>query len=158
MQDNNKTKELIAYLIGEHPNASVTALMKLCYLIDLVFVKEGKPQLTNFEYIRYRFGPFDKKIYQFMEQLTSEGLVAQKQEYTTSGKDFIIYELNEENRNSHPNLSEEETSIIKKVISNVVGHGAKGLTQIAYKTKPMIAIGAEMDNDSGLFHKLNLNT
>jgi uncharacterized phage-associated protein len=151
----NKTKQIITYLIDKHPNTSVTALMKLCYLIDLVSIKETGKQITNFTYIRYNFGPFDKKIYNYLESLTEDKVITQKQEYTASGKDFIIYQITETTEPNHSEIN-DSTTMINKVLDNVVGHGAKGLTQIAYQTEPMIKIGAKIGNDNGMFQKLNL--
>jgi len=37
-----KTFQVLSYIIKNHPNVSVTSLMKLSYLVDLVAIDKGK--------------------------------------------------------------------------------------------------------------------
>ena len=60
----DKTRQLLAYLIEKHPETSITGLMKLAYISDLGSIKKTGNQISNFEYTRYKYGPFDKRIYQ----------------------------------------------------------------------------------------------
>ena len=54
-------------------------------------------------------------------------------------------------------LSKNEIDTINEVLKSLEGLGAKALSEIAYKTKPMKAVGAEQDNDKGLNEILNLS-
>ena len=53
-------------------------------------------------------------------------------------------------------LTDEEKDLSVKVLKSLRGLGAKTLSDIAYKTKPMKALGAKPANDKGLNQVLNL--
>lgn len=157
MNLDEKTKKLLVYLTKQHPNASVTVLMKLCYFVDLVNVKSSKKQITDFNYIRYQYGPFDKKIYSYLEDLVFAKEVKENQSFANeTHNDFIVF--------SGPDkeveltfLKGNETESVKTVLDELAGYGAKALTDIAYKTKPMLKIGATRGGTEGIFEKLELN-
>lgn len=153
---NKKTKELLVYLIKEHPNPSITVLMKLCYLIDLVAYKQSGNQITNFEYTRYTFGPFDKKIYSYIEELSLEGRVIQKPTYNPrNGDEYIVFETKDDFEVSE--LKNGEKEIVDSVLDDVSGYGANVLTQIAYKTKPMKKLGATLGGSESIGEKLDFD-
>lgn len=157
MANKNKDLQILAYLAQKHPKASVTVLMKLCYLIDLVSFKRNKEQITGFEYKRYNFGPFDEDIYIRLKELTEKNIISQKQDYTQTGNEYIIYCFNEESDFSFDEISEPEIGIMNEVLDSVNGYGAKALTDIAYKTRPMQALGATLNGGEHLNEKLDLS-
>jgi uncharacterized phage-associated protein len=157
MAIKNKDLQIIAYLSKKHPKASVTVLMKLCYLIDLINVKREKKQITSFEYRRYNYGPFDDNIYPCLEELATKKIIEAKTDYTQGGNEFIVYCFNEESGFKFDEISEKEFSIIDELLESVNGYGAKVLTEIAYKTKPMQALGATIDGGENLNAKLDLS-
>jgi hypothetical protein len=53
-------------------------------------------------------------------------------------------------------LKPEEKETIDEVVNSLAGLGAKDLTAIAYKTKPMVKLGAKLNNSIGLNQKLDL--
>lgn len=154
---NNKTGDLLRYLIKRHPNPTVTVLMKLCYLVDLVALKNSDNKVSDFRYIRYKFGPFDKSIYTYLESLAENHSVSQEQGFANeTANDFIVYIPGQSAKDEYPLLSAVDVSAADKVLDEVSGYGAKALTDIAYKTKPMLAIGATRGGDEGLYAELNL--
>ena len=156
---NDKTGELLTYLAEKHPNPTVTVLMKLCYLIDLVSMKKYGGKVTDFNYIRYKFGPFDKKIYSYLERLATGGLISQEQGFAAeSANDFIVYSSGPTPRSNYQLFAGNDKEAADTVLQEVAGYGAKALTDIAYKTKPMIALGATRGGIEGLYQQLNLNT
>jgi hypothetical protein len=64
--------------------------MKLSYLVDLVNIKKRKEKISDFEYIRYNFGPFDNKIYNFVKQLLEKNIITQDSILSFSG-DYFSY-------------------------------------------------------------------
>ena len=73
-------------------------------------------------------------------------------------EEYILYMNNPERATlSYDKITKKEINIIHEVLTTVRGLGAKALTEIAYKTKPMKAIGAEIGNKKGLGLPLDLN-
>lgn len=159
MKTNKKTKSLILYLISSKPNMSITALMKLIYLVDLISVRERKKQVSNFSYIRYNFGPFNKGIYSYIEELSESGLIESFNNYTQGDEEYVVYNVNrkKDERFNFDLLSEEEMKIVDELLESVKGFGARLLTEVSYKTKPMKSLGAKINNSKGIGEKLDLS-
>jgi len=151
-----KIKQLLAYLIQNHPPLPITSLMKLSYIVDLVSIKKYNKQISNFEYIRYKYGPFNNKIYEYMQNLLENNIISEEPDYTPRGDEYIIYKFNQESDVSFDKLTEDDKEVIDEVLNSLRGYGAKALVDLAYKTKPMKKIGATQDNDVGLKEKLDL--
>lgn len=151
-----KTTQLLAYILKHH-KSSVTSLIKLAYLIDLVSLKKGNSQVSNFQYIRYNFGPFDSRIYSYIEDMTNKGLITPIPEFTPAGNEFISYELNDDADINFEAINDGEKSSIDEVLAQLSGYGAKALTEVAYKTKPMVALGATLGGNEHLGEVLNLH-
>ena len=155
---DQKTKDVLIYVSQKHPRASITAFMKICYLIDLISFKNIKRQITQFSYRRYNYGPFDDKIYSYIQGLLEEKIINSESEYTPNGQEYFVYSYNDSDENNPSlSLSEDEIKIADEVLNAVVGFGAKTLTEIAYKTKPMVALGATLGGRENLSEPLNLS-
>ena len=63
---SKKTDQLLTYIVKGHPEISITSLMKLSYLVDLVNIGKTDKQVSDFRYTRYIYGPFDHKIYKYL--------------------------------------------------------------------------------------------
>ncbi len=150
-----KNKELLSIILDEFGSASVTALMKLCYLVDCKFVKDTSEQLSDFSYIRYNFGPYDQALYFTLNSLENAKVISssyQPHAYEAVKK-FTLNELT-------PNvqtITEDEENAVREYIKNLCGFDAKTLTHIAYKTKPMTALGATLGGTEALGQSLNLS-
>ena len=137
----HKTKELLSYITKFNQKVTVTSLMKLSYLIDVVSMKRNKEQVSKFEYKRYSHGPFDPKIYNYIKDLVAKGILIEEPEYNVSGDEYVTYRFNEESDISLDKI-EDDKEIINDVLEGLKGYTARTLTDIAYKTKPMKKIGA----------------
>lgn len=64
---NRKTFEMFNYFLPKIKFDYVgrLQLIKIPYFIDLEIFAKYSRCLTNFEYIRYTYGPFDKKVYSY---------------------------------------------------------------------------------------------
>lgn len=151
-----KTKQLLAYIIQHHSPLPITSLMKLSYIVDLISIKKYDKQISDFEYTRYLYGPFNNKIYKYIEDLSNHKIVLEEPAYTPLGDEYIIFKFNEESNASFDKIAPEEKQIIDEVLESLRGYGAKALVDLAYRTKPMNKIGAKQDNDMGLNEKLDL--
>ncbi len=148
---NEKTKQLIFSLLKKNPECSITSLMKLAYLVDLISVERYKKQVSNFKYRRYYYGPFDSKIYLYIEDLINKKIIIPKSDYTiTTGKEFVVYSPSESSDYNSDKINSKELMIIDELLESVKGYGARALTEIAYRTKPMIALGAKTNNSKGI--------
>jgi uncharacterized phage-associated protein len=153
-----KTHQLLAYLVKHYPGLSITALMKLAYVVDLVSIGKGQGKISDFEYVRYKHGPFHPMIYSCVQELVQGGIIKEDVEFTPMGNEFIVYRYNEDAELECSKLTEENIIVIEEVLSSVMGLGAKALTQLSYKTKPMKKLGARQDNEIGFNEKLDLWT
>ncbi len=151
-----KTQQLLAYIIQRHNKASVTVLMKLSYLIDLVSLKKGGKQITHYNYVRYNYGPFDNVIYADLQALINAKVVQPHPDYVPSGEEYIVYSYNEDSTLDFSALSDEDRAIADEVLENVKGYGARTLTEIAYKTKPMQKFEATLGGTEHLGETLDL--
>lgn len=154
---SSKTKILLAYIVRGHEHASVTEIMKLSYLIDLVSSKKRGKKISDFTYRRYNFGPFDERIYSFLSILCSEEVLINDVDYTSLGSEYVVYTFNKEKECSFDELAEEEKKLADEVLEKVKGYGAKTLTEIAYKTKPMQKLGATIGGKENINVELDLN-
>ncbi len=152
-----KNQQLISYLVSVHPRSSITSLIKLAYLIDLVSLKISNRKISEYNYIRYYYGPYDESISDDLRILVEKEIIIPKTEYTQNGTEYIIYDLNDEAEFSLSDISREEKEIIDNFTESVKGYGAKMLTDLAYKTKPMLSFGATQGGREHFSEPLNLN-
>lgn len=152
----DKTRQLLAYIIKNHPSISITGLMKLAYISDLVSIKKHNKQISDFQYIRYIYGPFNTDIYAYIKSLVDQGVILEYPDYTPRGDEFIIYKYNKDTDFSFAKLTKKDRQVIDEVIESLLGYGAMALVDLSYKTKPMIKIGAKQGNGKGLNEKLDL--
>lgn len=151
-----KTKQLLAYLIQHHPSLSITSLMKLSYICDLVSVKKHDKPISEFQYIRYKYGPFNNDIYKYIQCLVRQNVISEEANYTLLGDEFITFKFNDESDFSFKKLTRKDKETINEVLDSLRGYGVRALVDLAYRTKPMVKIGAKQGNDVGLNEELDL--
>ena len=130
--------------------------MKLCYFVDIISVKKLGKQITKFKYKGYYFGPFDSKIYTEVNTLVDDEILIPKSEYA-SNEEYICYDYNtKQEKLEFKLLKSKELKIVDEVIEQLKGYGAKALSEIAYKTKPMLKIKAVQGGNKHINKKLDL--
>lgn len=150
---NEKNKQLVLFILKNRGETSITELLKLLYLIDLKYLKDKNQKLTDFNYVRYNYGPFDKNIYWIIESLISEGKIEYKLYNTSFWDEITKYSI----LNTTMNLdieTELDLSIAHQLLVDFSGFTASDLTKIAYKTTPMLALWAEIGNTKGFNQEL----
>lgn len=153
---SNKTKQLLTYLIDQHDISTVTSLMKLCYLSDLVNTQRQGKKISDFKYIRWHYGPYDQSIMNYLFELIEEDLIESEAQFTKDGNEYYHYKIKKKDYDTSL-LNEKEISNIEAVLNTLQGYGPAGLKQVAYKTKPMKALGATEDGKENLGARLNLS-
>ena len=114
-----KTVELYNYIFSNIKNIpDIMQFMKIPYFIDLEFIKNNGKQITNFEYIRWNYWPFDKKVYDYQKLFSFDN-----ERWIKDIKP--IY------------LSLAEIKIIDIVLSNIPKDNWQLLKELSYKTWPM---------------------
>ena len=151
-----KTTELVQYLIAKHHLSTVTSLIKLCYLSDLVSSGAGNGKISDFNYIRWHFGPYDKRIEMVLFSLVEAGAVKSETDYTSDGREYVKY-ISNGDEPSATHLTKKDIGHINAVLESLKGYGPKALTQVAYKTKPMLALGATLGGTENMGKPLNLS-
>jgi len=151
-----KTQQLLVYITKNCPNVSVTSLMKLSYLIDLISIQNTDHQITDFKYKRYNFGPFDSKIYENVDFLTKANIILSKSDYSAVGAEYIVYYFNNDKEFCFDDLNEEEIKTADEVVDSLRGYGAKVLTELAYKTKPMQKYQATLGGNEHMNEDLDM--
>lgn len=156
---DNKTRSFILYLIDKMAIPTKTSIIKMCYLCDLAAVKSGLKKITDFEYIRYYYGPFDKKIEEYLLDLVKKKEIVLESEYGSGGGEYEKFSLPKDKKNLDRYsefLDSREKEITDSILDSLGSLNAKMLTEVAYKTKPMTSIGAKLGGTEHLAEKLNL--
>ena len=116
---SRKTVEMYNYIfqqLDETPD--IMQFMKLPYFIDLSCIEKKLQQISNFEYIRWNYGPFDRVVYDYQK------LFSFKNE---KGVDHMSYVY----------LSLTEQEIIDETLNNIPKDNWDELKKLSYDTQPM---------------------
>lgn len=150
------TKELIKYLVSNMSVSTITSLTKMLYLIDLASVSSGKQKTTDFNYVRYYYGPYDRNIRKTLDELIEYGELIVSIQASPSGEPYMIYKLPEGVTGYEYDYLNPE---IVSDLTQSLGHfSAKTLTDLAYKTKPMTKLGATLGGTQHLNEVLDLSS
>ncbi|MBP8979031.1 SocA family protein [Candidatus Dojkabacteria bacterium] len=153
----DKTKELLYCIIKQHKVATITVLMKLSYIIDLVSKKQTGQKISNFSYKRYFYGPFDSSIYSIVEKMQNQDLISAELIFSEDKLScYAVYKAKKSY--TLQCLTQPEKDIINEVLTELKDYSAKTLTEITYKTKPMEVLGATLGGTEHLNEDLNLDT
>lgn len=114
-----KTVEMYNYLLSKFEKTpDVMQFMKLPYFIDLESIKCFWKQISNFEYIRWHYWPFDKKVYDYQKLFSIDF-----EKWFSDMK--TLY------------LSKEEVDLINKVLNEKPKDNWEKLKLLSYETEPM---------------------
>ena len=152
----NKNQEFLSYLIFNHFGAiTITSIMKLAYLVDLVSIEKSSEQISDYKYIRYFYGPFAKEIKEDIESLLEKKVIKTEEIFFSSEVGTSVYKKASKDLDLN-HISTKEKELIDGCLNELHGFGAKMLTNLAYKTKPMVALGATFHGNENLKKELNL--
>jgi transcriptional regulator with XRE-family HTH domain len=131
-----KTVELYNYIFSKISwIPDIMQFMKLPYYVDLEMIKRNGKKITNFEYVRWHYWPFDKKVYDY-QKLFSYDL-----EYWITDLKYIY-------------LTDEEKSIIDIVLKNIPKDDWEKLKKLSYETDPMKKLWVSLGDNKFMGEKL----
>ena len=131
---NRKTFELFIYLEKKlRGELDIMQYMKLPYFIDLTSMKTSGCKLTNFEYYRCHYGPFDPRVYA----------------YQSITKNF--------NQDIKYSYLESMIEMIDSVLENLPCENGTKLKKLSYETPPMKALGATLSGKEFMGKELDLS-
>ncbi len=123
---SRKTVELYNYLLSKLKNTpDIMQFMKIPYFVDINATKIFHKQISNYQYIRYHFGPFDKKVYDYQKLFSIEN------EKWIKDITYIY-------------LSDEEREMIDKTLSEIPKENWEKLKKLSYKSEPMKKLGVSI--------------
>lgn len=130
---DRRSFELFAYLGQKlHWEWDIMQFMKLPYFVDLQTMKELGFQITNLKYVRYEYGPFDKKIYAY-RALFEDKKYDVEFSYI---KDFI--------------------ASIECALEDLPMKNGNALKKLSYETEPMKKIQATLGKHDAWLEELDL--
>ncbi|MDD3303218.1 MAG: DUF4065 domain-containing protein [Candidatus Gracilibacteria bacterium] len=133
-----KTVELYNHVFSKIKDVpDIMQFMKIPYFIDLEFIKNHGKQITNFEYIRWNYGPFDKKVYDYQKLFSfdnEKGIKDIKPIYLTA----------------------DEINVIDTVLSKIPKDHGQKLKELSYQTLPMKSLGVCLGDNKCMGEKLIL--
>jgi len=133
-----KTFELYNIILSNLKKpADIMQFMKIPYFIDLEAKKTNWIQISNYNYIRWGYWPFDKKVYEYQYLFSVEN------EKGIDGLKYI-------------HLSEDEIKIIDDVLKQIPKENWKKLRDLSYETKPMKKLWVCLGDDKCMGEELEL--
>ena len=130
-----KISEIIAFVISIFNGEiySKTKLVKLLYLIDVVFARKYKKPFSGINYTSYYYGPYSEDIEKALKLLQDFKYITVEQYQGFDGTNYYRYKLNSMPHFS--SLTEAERSEVKNILLPFVLMDVKDIVQVAYNTK-----------------------
>lgn len=152
---DQKTLDLILYIIDNIHLATVTSITKFLYLIDLTCISDGREKVTNINYVRYYYGPYSAAIKDAIEKLLAENKIVATLRTLASGEPFLEYNIAPESKQIE--FEDNNKDIIDELLNSLGGLTPSQLTKIAYGTEPMKKLGATLGGNEHLNEVLDLS-
>jgi hypothetical protein len=125
---------LMHIMLGARRGLGRTALVKLCYLIDVESMRLTGKTVTGLQFIRYHYGPYAVEATRTADKLLSSGLIGFRR-----GSYFSRLSQAE----IDGTLTNEETYLIDEVMRRYGDLPLNCLKLVAYETPPMRRVTEE---------------
>ena len=125
---------LMHIMLGRDVGLNGTALVKLCYLIDVESMRLTGKTVTGLQFIRYHYGPYAVEATRTADKLLSSGLIGFRR-----GSYFSRLSQAE----IDGTLTNEETYLIDEVMRRYGDLPLNCLKLVAYETPPMRRVTEE---------------
>jgi uncharacterized phage-associated protein len=133
----SKNAQIIKYIVERLPDKlGRTHLLKLIYLADYHSHRLfGKP-ISEFKYIWYQNGPFDKSFYGYINSLKNSYIEKVSVQYPSGCHGYVYRNIPAQMK--YDNISEPEFYLLQYVIENYSKVDLQTLLdEIVYETEPM---------------------
>lgn len=141
----SRNAQLLKFLVARNPSGvGNLQLMKFAYLCDLESRKlMGKP-ISDFDYIWYDYGPFDKGLYAAITELTDADLAVQSEVDYGSGirARKVLVDRGEA---VETEFSPAELEVMSFVANRYMSLPLDTLLNVVYDTEPMAAVENRLD-------------
>jgi len=153
---NSKNFQFLSFILQNRGWCTITEIVKLAYLIDLAAKNNSKIQnkISDFEYIRYYYGPYSKEIQNTLENWIEKEVIKITSGLSTHWHEYTVYEFNIEKSNIIDQLTPDEQDFILETLEDLATYRSTHLTDIAYNTKPMTELWATLWWNEGLHTKI----
>lgn len=155
-KSKTKNKEILKQIVFGYGLCTITALIKLSYLVDVAYYHKIGRKISSFNYVRYFYGPFDKSIYNLVNELTEDGTFIANSTIKDNN-DVVLYSYSSKKIETNM-VSRSEKLVINNVVRTLKEYGAVALTKIAYETKPMKALDATLGGNENINKTLDFKT
>jgi Protein of unknown function (DUF4065) len=128
-------KLILFFVVKTKGNIAKTQLVKFLYLADLYSVKWLGKQITDLEWIRYHYGPYEEEIDRILGLMNGQQIEIQ----TTDDKNYIIIKMG----NTAPSIDSLELPVMMQMLLDNIryqwmGKPTKELLKYVYSTAPML--------------------
>jgi uncharacterized phage-associated protein len=120
-----------------------TEIMKYLYLYEYVYRKHTGEPGTEFEFVRWEYGPFENTIYGTLEYMEFQGEVSSLTYRNIYGSEAHSYSANRQDLV----LNEIEQDVADYVIHELSQKSFKGMLAWVYSTPPMLKVLELEEND-----------
>lgn len=135
---------LVKEAVDDGFSMRIITLIKYLYLLDVYMAQETGKKFTDFDWIFYKFGPFDNNAYQFIDTLIKDKLIVAEEHESkyNKEKDFIVLKPIE---NSPGRANIWRLIQNNKVLTRIFGHDLPKfrddthslLDYVYFETEPM---------------------
>lgn len=110
-----KTYEVIRAILRKTGPILKTKLLKLLFLVDYYAIKKIGKQITDLDYKKYFYGPYDKNFELVLNKMYVEGLIHTEEHISSKGNVYYLIEPGPF-ETGKINLSNEEKEILDEVL------------------------------------------
>ena len=135
---NKKLRSIVRYIVKNYPypdELTKTRITKLVYLIDWENIKKNNKQITDINWYFDHYGPYVSDV---LDEADKDDCV--RIESTTSNFGtikYIVRPKNDKNELIYNNLTDDEISIIEKVIQDTKSFSWNKFIDYVYSTEPI---------------------
>ena len=130
-----RMSEIIAFilrLMGGRASSKIK-LVKLLYLLDVMYARNGTSHFSGVEYKSYYHGPYSTDIEESLEFLEYHGYITVSQKIREDGNMYYTFKLHD--RPEFGRVSGREKSEIRRLLSPLVKRSLNEVLDITYATK-----------------------
>lgn len=135
---DNKLRSIVRYIVKNYPypdELTKTRITKLVYLIDWENIKKNNKQITDINWYFDHYGPYVSDV---LDEADKDDCI--RIESTTSNFGtikYIVRPKNDKNELIYNNLTDDEISIIEKVIQDTKSFSWNKFIDYVYSTEPI---------------------